>query len=91
MRHTTRLFFPFPDALAHAIANALAPEAAGHAASASPRASEVPKTRGEVRLVPGGLEVHLTADDLPSLRATVNSHLRWVDAATKAARLGGAK
>ena len=78
MRHATRLFFPYPDATADAIAGALAPEAAKN---------EVPKTRGHVTRVPGGVEVHLHADDLPSMRATVNSHLRWVDAAAKAATL----
>ena len=77
MRHSATLFFPYPDPLARAIAGALAPEAA---------ASEVPKTRGAPRLVDGGLLVELEAEDLPSLRATVNSHLRWIDAAERAAR-----
>lgn len=78
MRHETHLFFPYPDPTADAIAGALAPEAAR---------AEVPKTRGDVKRVPGGVEVRLRADDLPSLRATVNSHLRWVDAAARAAGL----
>lgn len=79
MRHQATLFFPLPDPTADAIAGALAPEAARN---------EVPKTRGHVARVPGGVQVRLEADDLPSLRATVNSHLRWVDAAGKAAQLG---
>lgn len=79
MIHAAELFFPFPEALASAIAAALAPEASQ---------AEVPKTRGEVAAVAGGVRVVLHAEDLPSLRATVNSHLRFVDAAAKAARLG---
>lgn len=78
MRHQAILFFPHPEPTADAIAGALAPEAARN---------EVPKTRGHVARVPGGVQVTLHADDLPSLRATVNSHLRWVDAAAKAAHL----
>lgn len=78
MRHEAVLFHPAPDPTADAIAGALAPEAARN---------EVPKTRGRVARVPGGLEVNLRADDLPSLRATINSHLRWVDAAARAAHL----
>jgi tRNA threonylcarbamoyladenosine modification (KEOPS) complex Pcc1 subunit len=78
MRHEATLFFPFPDPLADAIAGALHPEAARN---------EVPKTRGHVARARGGVQLTLHADDLPSLRATINSHLRWVDAATKAANL----
>lgn len=81
MRHEARLFFPLSQARADAIALALAPESAQN---------EVPKTRGEARSVAGGLEVVLHADDLPSLRATVNSHLRWVDAAMRAAAVADA-
>jgi KEOPS complex subunit Pcc1 len=74
------LTFSFNDpTTADAIARALAPEASQ---------TEVPKTRGDVRADGATLQVTLHAEDLPSLRATVNSHLRWVDAATKAARLG---
>lgn len=76
--HRATLFFSCPPTLASAIAGALAPEAAH---------SEVPKTRGAPRLADGGLAVDLEAEDLASLRATVNSHLRWVDAAARAARL----
>lgn len=79
MTHRAHLFFPHPEATADAIARALAPEASQ---------AEVPKTRGDVRAGRGGVEIMLTAEDLPSLRATVNSHLRWVDAAAKAAALG---
>lgn len=79
MRHHAILFFPFSTDAASAIAGALAPESTR---------SEVPKTRGEVERTPDGVKVTLRADDLASLRATVNSHLRWVDAAQKAAALG---
>lgn len=74
------LFFQIPPARADAIHRALLPEASQ---------AEVPKTTGAPRVADGGLAVDLDADDLPSLRATVNSHLRWVDAADRAARLGG--
>lgn len=80
MRHSASLFFEFPPAAAQAIAGALAPEAARGGA-------DVPKTRGTPRVVDGGLLVELHAEDLASLRATVNSHLRWIDAAAKAAAL----
>jgi tRNA threonylcarbamoyladenosine modification (KEOPS) complex Pcc1 subunit len=66
---------------ADAIARALAPEA---------NASEVPKTRATVAREPGGVRIRVDAEDLASLRAAVNSYLRWIDAAGKAARLGGA-
>ena len=78
MRHRTILFFQLSDDAARAIAGALAPEASQ---------AEVPKTRGAPRVVEGGLEIAIEAEDLASLRATVNSHLRWVDAAARAAAL----
>jgi tRNA threonylcarbamoyladenosine modification (KEOPS) complex Pcc1 subunit len=79
MRHTCALRFSYAHARARAIAAALAPEAAQ---------SEVPKTRGDVRADGDALLVDIMAEDLPSLRAAVNSHLRWIDAAEKAARVG---
>ena len=95
LRHTTVLSFQLDDAAtADAIARALGPEASQ---------AEVPKTRGTVHVVRHGdagagghdglraegatLAIELEAEDLPSLRATVNSHLRWVDAAVKASRI----
>ena len=72
------LFFPFPSAVAEAVHGALAPETR----------AEVPKTRSRVLLERDGVRVHLLAEDLSSLRAAVNSWLRWVDAAEKAARIG---
>lgn len=80
MRHHATLLFPFPSGTARAIHGALRPEIA----------AEVPKTTGRVHLDDDGVRVELDAEDLPSLRAAVNSYLRWVDAAEKAARLGGA-
>lgn len=78
MRHRTLLFFQLSDDTARAIAGALAPEASQ---------SEVPKTRGAPRVIENGLEVAIEAEDLASLRAAVNSHLRWIDAAVRAAEL----
>ena len=78
MQHHALLLFEFSPRTADAIARALAPEAAQ---------TEVPKTRGDARADGGQLRVELRAHDLPSLRATVNSHLRWVDAAERAAKL----
>ena len=76
--HRAELFFPFPTPTARAVHGALSPETQ----------AEVPKTRSRVLLEPEGVRVHLAAEDLSSLRAAVNSWLRWVDAAEKAARLG---
>lgn len=78
MRHAATLVFRYHEPVADAIARALQPEAAS---------SEVPKTRGEIRREGESLRVEIAADDLPSLRASVNSHLRWVDAAARAAGL----
>jgi tRNA threonylcarbamoyladenosine modification (KEOPS) complex Pcc1 subunit len=78
MKHRASLVFRYHDPLADAIARALQPEAAQ---------SEVPKTRGEVRRDGDAVLVDIAADDLPSLRASVNSHLRWVDAAARAASI----
>jgi tRNA threonylcarbamoyladenosine modification (KEOPS) complex Pcc1 subunit len=78
MRHECLLTLSYPHPAAEAIAGALAPEAAH---------SEVPKTRGRVGADADGLRIEIEAGDLPSLRAAVNSHLRWVDAAARAARI----
>ena len=77
--HRAELFFPFPSTTARAVHGALAPETTN---------AEVPKTASRVVLEPDGVRVALVAEDLSSLRAAVNSWLRWVDAAEKAARLG---
>ena len=79
--HRAELFFPFPSPTARAVHGALAPETR----------AEVPKTTSVVSLEEGGVRVRLVAEDLSALRAAVNSWLRWVDAAEKAARLGGAR
>lgn len=78
--HRAELFFPLPPPTARAVHGALAPETQ----------ADVPKTAGRAALEPDGVRVRLVAEDLSSLRAAVNSYLRWVDAAQKAARLGGA-
>jgi tRNA threonylcarbamoyladenosine modification (KEOPS) complex Pcc1 subunit len=79
--HRAELFFPFPPSTARAVHGALAPETR----------ADVPKTAGRAALEAGGVRVSLVAEDLASLRAAVNSYLRWVDAAEKAARIGGAR
>ena len=74
--HEADLLFSYPDpATARAVAGALSPEAA---------VSEVPKTRATISVEQGRLRVAIHADDLPSLRAAVNSYLRWIDAAQRA-------
>lgn len=78
-RHRAELFFPYPPPAAEAIHGALSPETQ----------TDVPKTTSRVALEPEGVRVLLHAEDLSSLRAAVNSWLRWVDAAEKAARIGG--
>lgn len=78
MPHAT-LFLHFPLSTARALAGALAPETAS---------GEVPKTRATCALdAEGALRIDIDADDLSSLRAAVNSYLRWADAAERAARL----
>lgn len=79
MNHEALLDFSFPNATARAISGALAPEASQ---------TEVPKTRGDIELTQQGFRVRIHAADLASLRASVNSHLRWVEAATRAAESG---
>lgn len=79
MRHHADLFFDLDPARADALARALSPET---------DRSEVPKTRASVRVEPGGLRVAIEADDLSAMRAALNSWLRWVDAAQKAAHIG---
>ena len=93
MRHAATLAFRYHEPIADAVARALQPEAAQAALdeTADPprakRASEVPKTRSEIHRERDAISIHIAADDLPSLRASVNSHLRWIDAAARAARL----
>lgn len=78
MHHAT-LLFRHPPALARALHGALSPETG----------SEVPKTRSRCALEADGLRVDIDADDLSSLRAALNSYLRWADAAERAARIAG--
>lgn len=77
--HEGSLFFSFTsEALAGAVSGALSPESE----------SEVPKTRSEVALEGREVRVRIVAEDLASLRAALNSYLRWADAAERAASLG---
>lgn len=76
--HRADLFFQFSPDLAKAVHGALLPETGG----------DVPKSMSRVVLEEGGVRVLVEAEDLSSLRAAVNSYLRWVDAAERAARLG---
>lgn len=79
MRHEALLVFSYASPpIATAIAGALSPETE----------SEVPKTRSEVICDGGAVRVHVRAEDLASLRAALNSYLRWADAAERAAALG---
>jgi len=75
--HQAELVFSFPPPIARAIHGALAPETD----------AQVPKTRSRALLDAGGMRIHVHADDLPSLRAAVNSYARWIDAGERAARL----
>jgi len=56
------------------IAGALAPEAG----------SGVPGTEAEVSVVGGAIQIKLKARDISSLRAAVNSYLRWASLAGQA-------
>ncbi len=89
MVHTARLqFFLHPDVLS-AVHGALLPESGASEDDDEAGASSgaTPKTRTMPTLAGGALVLDIQADDLASLRAAINSHLRWVDAAEKAASL----
>jgi tRNA threonylcarbamoyladenosine modification (KEOPS) complex Pcc1 subunit len=75
--HAMELVLGFPLGIAPAVHGALAPESG----------AEVPKTSARVTLVDGRVVVTVVAEDLPSLRAALNSYLRWADAAERAARI----
>lgn len=57
-------------ASASVVAGALSPETGG-------LGGEVPRTSAEVSVADGSLVLRLAADDAASLRAVVNSYLRW--------------
>lgn len=85
MPHQADLRLAFPARVRHAAHAALLPETMAEPA----RRSEVPKTRAEIAQEGDVLRITLEADDLPALRAAVNSYLRWAEAAARAARLAG--
>lgn len=74
--HEATLVFHTSEPLARALHGALSPEA-----------TDVPKTTTALDLAGPELRVRIAAEDLSSLRAALNSYLRWVDAAARAARL----
>ncbi|HRR66953.1 MAG TPA: KEOPS complex subunit Pcc1 [Methanomassiliicoccales archaeon] len=55
------------------VANAIGPEAG----------REIPRTRAEVHASQGSVTLRLDADDLPALRAALNSYIRWMCVAEK--------
>lgn len=80
MTHTARLHITFSSPILHAVQGALRPEALVGA--------EAPKTRARLSVEGDALVIDVEADDMASLRAVVNSYLRWVDAAERAADAG---
>lgn len=74
--HQAVLRFRYQAPLSGAIAAALAPES---------EVSDVPKTRADISTQGEDVVVEVRADDLAALRAALNSYLRWVDAAERAA------
>lgn len=68
--HSADLALHLGDA-AGVVASALAPETGGEG-------GEVPKTSARVAASGGALRIVVEADDAASLRAGVNSYLRWV-------------
>lgn len=78
MMQEAELVFRFHEATAAAIHGALVPDKDGQA----------PKMAADVTTDGDELRVRLRAEDLPSLRAAVNSYARWIDAAERAARAG---
>lgn len=76
--HEARLVFSYSSSgTASAIHGALAPEA---------EVAEVPKTRAQITREGAEVCVRIEAAELSALRAALNSYLRWVDAAERAAR-----
>ena len=75
--HHAAVELRYPSPIALAVEGALSPESA----------SEVPKTEGRTTRAGDIVRIELKADDLSSLRAAMNSYLRWADAAEKAASL----
>jgi tRNA threonylcarbamoyladenosine modification (KEOPS) complex Pcc1 subunit len=65
--HAATIAFEMPTSVAHAVAGALSVEANGG----------LPTVSAELERTDEGLAVHLVSEDLPSLRAAVNSFLRW--------------
>ena len=58
-------------------------------AALRPEASrEIPRAQASVRLEGGRLHLEISAEDSASLRAAVNSYLRWVNVAAEAADAG---
>ena len=78
MSKTASFTFSFHSADdAKIIANALLPEIV----------HRIPKTRVELQVEKKDLLLTVTAKEVSSLRAAVNSYLRWIDTAVKVARL----
>lgn len=75
--HHAALELRYPPPIALAVEGALSPEST----------SEVHKTSGRTTREGDAVRVELRAEDLSSLRAALNSYLRWADAAEKAARV----
>jgi tRNA threonylcarbamoyladenosine modification (KEOPS) complex Pcc1 subunit len=76
--HRAAIELRYRPPIALAVEGALSPEST----------SEVPKTSGRTTRTGETVRVELTAEDLSSLRAALNSYLRWADAAERAAKLG---
>ena len=56
----------------------------------SPEMSErIPRTRVEVLEGEGEVVIRIEADDLASLRAALNSYIRWADVAEETAKEAG--
>jgi KEOPS complex subunit Pcc1 len=59
--------------------------------SISPEAGrEIPRTKVRARLEGGTMRLDIEAKDLPSLRAALNSYLRWIKIAEDMNRIAGA-
>lgn len=72
--HEAQIVLELGEPAARIVADALAPETGG-------LGGEVPKTSARVEAADGRLVLRLAADDGASLRAVVNSYLRWTRAA----------
>jgi tRNA threonylcarbamoyladenosine modification (KEOPS) complex Pcc1 subunit len=88
-QHSARLRFSLHSGIASAVHAALLPEALAQSADDADEGLDraLARSRTTARVEGDTVVLEFDADDLPALRAAVNSHVRLVDAAVRAAAL----